>query len=303
MGRRTWIKLYCDNWLHGSIRKEIPIVRDVFSGLLTMAGDSRFGDIGEIYLSEEVGMTDEQIAGTLNVSLEEWANARAILSNHPKGPEENRIIISPLKIGIKIKVIKWVLYQGEYDRQKKYRLMKSRREMMGSQLDLEDCNLKLQERPSNSPCNSKLQTISENASNLKSFTEGEGEGEREREGEKKEEDEENARAPRATASSSEFVSFSKTSIPEIIKIFEKNGFPELSKNRKLIDYVSFLCFENLDFDHEDVISGKLAHYRDKPPKKRANLCLAFKNWFSVERKIHEDRQRNAFSPNVGRRKK
>lgn len=292
MGRRTWVKLYCSKWLHGSIRRETQNVRDIFSSLLTMAGDSEYGDIGEISLSEESGLIDEQFAVQLNVPLENWLEAKKILANHPKGEIENRIIIESLKIGMKIKIIKWSQYQGEYERQKPYRGL-VRQELLFGKLPDE-----LHSEVTSESYSQKLQREGEG--------EGDIEGEREREKTKTEEKrsgEETARDARATAPSSEFVSFSKKAIPEIIGIFKKNGFPELAKNRKLIDYVSFLCFENLDFDHEDVIAGKLAHYRDKPPKKRANLCLAFKNWFSIERRIHEDRKRNAFSPNVGRRKK
>ena len=77
--RRTWIKLFCDQWLRGSIRKEPVEVRAVFTDLLTMAGDSGFGDPniaanGTVQLADDVGFTDEAIASILNVPLKTWGS-------------------------------------------------------------------------------------------------------------------------------------------------------------------------------------------------------------------------------------
>ena len=46
MTSRTWIKVYCDKWLSGTIREEQPDVRSVWIDLLTLAGSGQFGDIG-----------------------------------------------------------------------------------------------------------------------------------------------------------------------------------------------------------------------------------------------------------------
>lgn len=123
--RRTWVKLFCDQWLRGSIRKEAIEVRAVFADLLTMAGDSAFGDPniaanGTVQLAEDVGFTDEAMASILNVPLKTWGSTKKRLSNHPD-PEENRIEIVPLSQGFGIRIINWTRYQSEYCRQKKYR--------------------------------------------------------------------------------------------------------------------------------------------------------------------------------------
>ncbi len=120
MGRRTWIKIYTDKWLRGSIRAEDTNIRAVFIDLLALAGDSAYGNDGEIKLAEGVGFTDETIAGILNVTPQSWLSAKELLSNH-NIPSENRIKISPLTAGFSIKIINWDKYQSEYGRQKEYR--------------------------------------------------------------------------------------------------------------------------------------------------------------------------------------
>lgn len=120
MGRRTWIKIYTDKWLRGSLRKEMPEIRSVFIDLLALAGDSAYGDNGIIQLADDVGFTDEAIAGMLNIPVPMWLTARNTLSNH-NTPQENRIEIIPLNHGFAIKIINWEKYQSEYARQKPLR--------------------------------------------------------------------------------------------------------------------------------------------------------------------------------------
>ena len=67
MSRRTWIKVYPESWLRGSIRKESCEIRSVFIDLLTMAGDSAYGDVGMIQLADGVGFTDDIITSMLNI--------------------------------------------------------------------------------------------------------------------------------------------------------------------------------------------------------------------------------------------
>lgn len=118
--RRTWIKLFCDPWLRGSIRKESIEVRAIFTDLLAMAGDSAFGDTGIIQLADGVGFSDGTLAGILNIALKTWLSVKKRLSAHPN-PEENRIEIIPLSQGFAIHILKWKTYQSEYNRQRKYR--------------------------------------------------------------------------------------------------------------------------------------------------------------------------------------
>ncbi len=117
MGRRTWVKIYTDRWLRGSIRKEPLEVRAVFVDLLALAGDSAYGDNGEIKLAESVGFTDEVISGILNVPLDVWKKVRKALTSG----EERRIEITPITQGYSIKIVNWMKYQSEYHRQKTYR--------------------------------------------------------------------------------------------------------------------------------------------------------------------------------------
>ena len=116
MTSRTWIKVYCDNWLSGTIREEQPDVRSVWIDLLTLAGNGQFGDIGEIKLANGIGLTDGQIAEILHINKALWnkSKQRFLLSK--------RIEITPKGA---IKIVNWSKYQSEYQRQKPYRKPKS----------------------------------------------------------------------------------------------------------------------------------------------------------------------------------
>ena len=116
MTSRTWIKVYCDKWISGTIREEQPDVRSVWIDLLTLAGSGQFGDIGEIKLANGVGLTDNQIAEILHISKALWRKSkqRFLLSQ--------RIEITPKEA---IRIINWSKYQSEYHRQKHYRTPKS----------------------------------------------------------------------------------------------------------------------------------------------------------------------------------
>jgi hypothetical protein len=116
MTSRNWIKVYCDKWLSGTIRGENPDVRSVFIDMLALAGNGQFGDIGEIKLSNGIGLTDSQIAEILHISKALWRKSKArFLSS-------NRIEITPKGA---IKIVNWNKYQSEYQRQKPYRKTKS----------------------------------------------------------------------------------------------------------------------------------------------------------------------------------
>jgi len=116
MTSRTWIKVYCNQWLSGTIREEQPDIRSVWIDLLTFAGSGQFGDIGEIKLANGVGFTDKQIAEILHIRTNLWrrAKARFLVSE--------RIEINPKGA---ICIINWNKYQSDYQRQKPYRTQKS----------------------------------------------------------------------------------------------------------------------------------------------------------------------------------
>ena len=116
MGSRTWIKVYCDKWLEGTLREESPDIRGVWIDLLVLAGGGHYGDTGEIKLTNGVGYTDEQIAQILCIKKSLWRNAKLRLV------ETERIKISPRGA---ISITNWSKYQSEYERQRKYRKPKS----------------------------------------------------------------------------------------------------------------------------------------------------------------------------------
>lgn len=116
MGSRTWIKVYCDNWIVGSLRDETSEIRGVWIDLLVLAGSGQYGDTGEIKLRNGVGLTDRQIADIMHISLGLWRRAKM------RFIEAKRINITPKGV---ITIINWRKYQSEYRRQKSYRERKS----------------------------------------------------------------------------------------------------------------------------------------------------------------------------------
>ena len=112
MGSRTWIKIYCDRWLNGTIREETPEIRGIWVDLLVLAGSGKYGDSGEIKITDHVGFLDEQLADLLQISRQKWATIKEKLI------KTDRVIVKNNNI---IAIKKWSKYQSEYDRQKIYR--------------------------------------------------------------------------------------------------------------------------------------------------------------------------------------
>jgi len=141
MGSRTWVKLYCDKWLEGTIREESPLVRAVFIDLLTLAGSGIYGDTGEIKLQGGVGLSDEQVASILHLSRQQWVAARDRLikterialkqggiTGMPTPKRGDAPLLNCSKLALKhgksapiISISNWGRYQSEYERQKPYR--------------------------------------------------------------------------------------------------------------------------------------------------------------------------------------
>lgn len=117
MSSRTWVKINCDRWFDGTIRKEPIELRAIWTDLLALAG--RTGHDGIIRLpGTNIGYSDEQLCSIFNVQMSVWLEAKERLRNHPSGAEENRITINS---GNCIEIINWKYYQSEYSRQKSYR--------------------------------------------------------------------------------------------------------------------------------------------------------------------------------------
>lgn len=116
MGKRTWIKLYCDNWVTGSLRNETAEVRGVWADLLALVGSSPNSDTGELKLMNGIGWTDEQITKILRISIELWKHAKQ------RFIETNQIIVSSDN---EIGILNWNKYQEDYTRQTRYKKRKS----------------------------------------------------------------------------------------------------------------------------------------------------------------------------------
>lgn len=115
MGSRTWVKLFCDQWLSGSLREETPELRGIWSDLLALAGSGKYGDTGQISLPNGVGFSDPQFVLLLKLSKYQWQKAkkRLILTE--------RIAVNSSNV---IRILNWRKYQSEYERQKPYRNQK-----------------------------------------------------------------------------------------------------------------------------------------------------------------------------------
>jgi len=112
MGSRTWIKIYCDRWLNGSIRDETPELRGIWVDLLVLAGSGKYGDSGEIKITDQAGFLDKQLADLLQISVQKWVACKKKLIQTDRVCVKNRNIIA---------IINWSKYQSEYNRQRVYR--------------------------------------------------------------------------------------------------------------------------------------------------------------------------------------
>ena len=72
MGSRTWIKIYCDKWLEGTISGESPELRGIFTTLLALCGSGKHSQLGEIKIGNGIGYTDSQLATVLKVDDKSW---------------------------------------------------------------------------------------------------------------------------------------------------------------------------------------------------------------------------------------
>ena len=114
--RRTWIKLYVDQCLRGSMIEELtPAQRWLWFGLLLMAGDSSIP--GVIFRRRDengilIGFSDITIAETLDVDIDTYRDGiRRMI-------EKNKITVDARGV---IFIVNWNKYQSEYQRQKPYR--------------------------------------------------------------------------------------------------------------------------------------------------------------------------------------
>jgi hypothetical protein len=128
--RRTWIKLWVDQSLHGSMIAELtPTQRWIFIGLLLLAGDSESS--GTVFRRKNedgqlVGYSDAVLADTLGVEIDEISPALRRMV------EKEKVTIDPLGV---VSICNWTKYQSEYERKKSGRINVRRRVGQKSALD------------------------------------------------------------------------------------------------------------------------------------------------------------------------
>ena len=298
-----YIKLWARPWLKGSIRKETASFRGTFIDILAMAADSDYGDPGEIRMIRraDVGFTDEIISKILKISVEEWLIFKKCASEHSES--KLKIEIVPQEVGFLIRVPSFPHYQSEYLRVKRWRIEQKKDDEnllfpdISGNVSLSVSSAVSNDTPSDelsnvsSPVSSVVSKVTDDASSslplLLSSLQNKN---------LKEELKRKKRIP----IDAKFEVAARAGIKEI---FEKHNIERLLIDAKFFDYLISLCWEFRELDLGDEFEGKIAHWHDHPPTKKSNLCLQFRNWFRIARKIHEDRNREALSRNVGRRKK
>jgi len=78
---------------------------------------------------------------------------------------------------------------------------------------------------------------------------------------------------------------------EIPKIFKKFSVEHLLEDKTFFDYLIMLSWEFKELDTCDEIGGKLTHWIKNPPTEKSNICLQFRNWFRIARKIEQKRKK------------
>lgn len=111
--RRPWIKLWTQEYIHGTTRHELlPDERSVWTDFMALAGDS--SKLGFICIAEDIAYTDEQLAKLLNISTELLQRSILKMLGHNK--------IKRNGTGV-IELVNFWKYQPQFDRteyQRKY---------------------------------------------------------------------------------------------------------------------------------------------------------------------------------------
>jgi len=146
MGSRTWIKLYVDKWLEGSLRQEKPALRGVWADLLALCGGGQYSQDGEIKIKNGVGFPDKVLAKVLNITPNMWTICKKRLI------ETERLSVNSSNI---LTIINWKNYQSEYERQKPQRT-KSAGKSAGIEVDVRLKTIDDRSREKNSPATSSI---------------------------------------------------------------------------------------------------------------------------------------------------
>jgi len=102
---REWIKIHCEQWCEGSLRRETPALRSAWVDLLAFVGGGKYSDDGELKISGEVGFTDKQISLMLTMPEPEWVAQKARLV------ETTRIEVFGENC---IRIVAWAKYQAQF---------------------------------------------------------------------------------------------------------------------------------------------------------------------------------------------
>jgi hypothetical protein len=121
-GRRTWVKLWVNEWLEGTTRCEMSDAqRAFFIDLLAMAGRSRFpgivcaGQINGKFVGYPITKFQSLMTTPINVqeTLELFERNEKVKLTYTQ--------TEPFAL-VMVELLKWEQYQSEYQRQKPYRL-------------------------------------------------------------------------------------------------------------------------------------------------------------------------------------
>ena len=124
MTSRSWVKLWCKQWLEGTLKDEDIAIRGVWAGFMALAGSGQYGDSGEIKIQNGIGFTDKQLCEILNIKKHLLKKAKL------RFVDSQRIEISPKGA---ISIVNWSKYQSEYGRQRPYRKHKAGEELEENQ--------------------------------------------------------------------------------------------------------------------------------------------------------------------------
>jgi hypothetical protein len=120
-GKRTWVKLWTNEWLDGTTRYQMSDAQRAFwIDLLAMAGRSRFPGIicagrdGESFVGYPLNRFQSLMAGPIDIE------ATFALFKRTGKIELEVTSEGPPKL-YKIELLNWTKYQSEYQRLKKYR--------------------------------------------------------------------------------------------------------------------------------------------------------------------------------------
>ena len=105
---RTWIRIYCDKWLEGTLREESLELRGAWADLLALAGSGKYSNTGEIKLTSNLGLTDDQIAGILHTSPTTWASIKDRLIETARISADSATNI--------VTILNWNVYQPIFDK-------------------------------------------------------------------------------------------------------------------------------------------------------------------------------------------